>query len=71
MKYKIAVKTIGIVEIEAETAEAAVENFLKAVDPRTLGGPLTYEIIEDEQPAAQQHQVTLLIFYKIYIIIYM
>ena len=46
MKYKIVVKTIDVVEIDAETADAAVEKFKSQTNPRVLGGPVSFEVIE-------------------------
>ena len=46
MKYKIIIKTIELVEMDAENAGAALEKLKSQMDPRILGGPVTFEIIE-------------------------
>jgi hypothetical protein len=46
MKYKIVVKTIDIVEIDADGADAAIEKLKSQMDPRIVAGPITFEIIE-------------------------
>lgn len=49
MKYKIIVKTIGVVEIDAETADAAVEKLKSQTNPRVLGEPVSFEVIEENE----------------------
>ena len=49
MKYKIAIKTIDVIEIDAETAEAAIEKLKSQMDPRIVGGPTTFEIVEEPE----------------------
>lgn len=47
MKYKIIVKTIDIVEIEADGADAAIEKLKSQMEPRIVASPITFEVIEE------------------------
>ena len=47
MKYKIVVKTIDIVEIDADSADAAIEKLKSQMDQRIAAGPIAFEIIEE------------------------
>ena len=49
MKYKVVVKTIDIVEIEADCANAAIEKLKSQIEPRVAAGPITFEIIEEPE----------------------
>ena len=52
MQYKVVVKTIDIVEIDADSADVAIEKVKSQMDPRIAAGPTTFEIIEDAQEDA-------------------
>ena len=47
MKYKVIVKTIDIVEVDADGADAAIEKLKSQMDPRIAAGPITFEIVEE------------------------
>ena len=47
-EFKIAIETLECITIYAETAEAALEQVKKNIDPRVLGGHTKITVLEEE-----------------------
>lgn len=47
-EFKIAIETLECVTINAETAEAALEQVKKNIDPRILAGYTKITVLEEE-----------------------
>ena len=50
-EFKIIVEITDCITIQAETAEAALDQVKKQIDPRILGGPVKFCILEVEPEA--------------------
>lgn len=46
MKYTVAIKTTQYVEVESETAEAAIESVKSQLDPR-VAAAAAFQIVQD------------------------
>lgn len=46
-EFKIILKTVETISIQAESAEAALDQVKKQLDPRVLGGPIEINIVEE------------------------
>ena len=46
MKYMVAIETTQYVEVESETAEAAIESVKSQLDPR-VAAAATFQIVQD------------------------
>ena len=53
MKYKVLIKTIEIIDAEADNEAAALEQVKNKLNPRILGEPITFEIFEVPEEVAQ------------------
>ena len=46
MKYMVAIETIQYVEVESETAEAAIERVKSQLDPR-VAAAATFQVVQE------------------------
>jgi hypothetical protein len=50
-EFKVMVRTLEVITVQAESAEAALDQAKKGIDPRVLGGPTEIEVLETESEA--------------------
>ena len=50
-EFKVAIKTLECITVQAETAEAALDLVKKNIDPRILGGQTEIEVLEEDLQA--------------------
>ena len=47
-EFKVAIKTLECVTVQAENAEVALDQVKKNIDPRVLGGQIEIEVLEED-----------------------
>lgn len=50
-EFKIMVRTLEVITVQAKNAEAAIDQVKKGIDPRILGGPTEIVVLETESEA--------------------
>lgn len=50
-EFKVIMEITDYATIQAETAEAALDQVKKQMDPRILGGPVKFQVLEIEPEA--------------------
>lgn len=50
-EFKVIIETIDCISVQAESAEAALDQIRQQTNPRMLGGPIRFQVLEVEPEA--------------------